>query len=244
MASSLQLEINSSAKIDSIDAVICLATDTAPTQAEAAASNGYVNFSAPAGTARKISISRHCTGDFSNGLTVADVLTPATDYKLYLYFPDIASNTEFTGLSISNNMAEVSFTTAALPAEGDAQWLNNIGNQCIASLDAYYFMAEQTGTAVCYFYLNFHPPFIDISAKNSGKVTYGNIGTYAANMGAPSASFHFAYGLIPGYTSNTTKHYAYWIGADKTKSIENQIRSSITDHGGDSTLFYIPVTRH
>ncbi|WGK70226.1 hypothetical protein P0082_05030 [Candidatus Haliotispira prima] len=243
MASSLQLEMKSDVEITNMGAVVRLAAEAGPTKAEALASKGHVRISIPAGATRKISINRHYTTNFDDGLTLADLLTPATDYKLYLYFPDIASNTELTGLSIRDNMAEVSFTTASLPAEGDTKWLSSNDGKCVASLDAYYFMQEQTGTAVCYFYLNFDPPFIEASVQNS-RGTFDNLGTYSANVWTPSAILDSAYGLISGYTSNTTNHYAYWIGKDKMQSIENQIRVSITNQAGLSTLLFIPVTRH
>ncbi|WGK70227.1 hypothetical protein P0082_05035 [Candidatus Haliotispira prima] len=245
MASSLQLEMTSNVELANIGAVVRLAAEAAPTGAEALVSKGHVSVSIPAGVTRKISISQHYSTNFTDGLTLADVLAPNTAYKLYLYFPAgrITTTAELTGLSITDDRAVVPFTTAALPAEGDTKWLSSNGSECVASLDAYYFMQEQTGVAVCYFYVNFSPSVTELSTKINDRV-FGNIGTYAGNLAAPSANFHYTYGFISGYTSNATNHYDYLVGADKVATIQTTLSHTILDNRGRPTTFIIPVTRH
>ncbi|WGK70267.1 hypothetical protein P0082_05250 [Candidatus Haliotispira prima] len=255
MASSLQLEISSNVELANIGAVVRLAAEAAPTKAEAQVSKGHVNVSIPAGVTRKISISQHYSSIFSDGVTLADVLTPNTAYKLYLYFPAeiITTTAEITGLNITNDEAAVPFATAALPAAGDAKWMDsnvnqwmnsNIINQCVGSIDTYYFMQEQTGLVVCYYYASFSPIANEI-VYQSNEGPFHNIGSYeGSGIATPASNFHFAYRLISGYTSNSANHYAYWIGADKSDKIENKIRSTITSPLGLGTAFDIPVTRH
>ncbi|WGK70228.1 hypothetical protein P0082_05040 [Candidatus Haliotispira prima] len=244
MASYLQLEVTSNVEIANIGAVVRLAAEAAPTEAEALASRGHVSVNIPAGVTRKISISQHYSTNFADGLTLADVLAPNTAYKLYLYFPAgrITTTAELTGLSITDDMAVVPFTTAALPAEGDAKWLS--GNaKCVASPDTYYFMQEQTGVAVCYFYTNFSPSVSELSTQTNNEGQYQNIGTYTPGNVEISANFHYTYGLISGYTSNSTNHYDYWVGADKNAIIQ-KIRHTILDGRGIPTTVFLPVTRH
>ncbi|WGK68746.1 hypothetical protein P0082_09685 [Candidatus Haliotispira prima] len=247
MASSLQLEISSNVELANIAAVVRLATEAAPTKAEAEASPGYVSLTIPPDATRKFSISQHYTTNFTDGLTIADVLTPNTAYKLYLYFPTgrITTTAELTGLSITNDRAVVPFTTAILPAEGDAKWLNSNGSKCVESLDSLYFMQEQTGVVICYYYTN-HTPLISVfSAQDSVDTsTLHNIGRYDGGMAAAAAAFHFGYGSISGYTSNASNRYTYWIGADKVTSLQTVIRLAITDGIGRTTSLSIPVTRY
>ncbi|WGK68395.1 hypothetical protein P0082_07855 [Candidatus Haliotispira prima] len=245
MASSLQLEISSNVELVNIGAVVRLATEAAPTKAEAQASAGHVSVSIPAGVARKISISQHYGSVFTDGVTLTDVLTPNTAYKLYLYFPAgrITTTAEITGLNVIDDMAVVSFSTAVLPAEGDAKWLSNIGSKCVASLDSFYFMQEQKGVAVCYFYTNFNPLAHEVLTGQG--MVFNNIGTYDGTLGRSSRTFNFAYELISGYTSNSTNYYRYWIGADKVDILRaGSIQSTFINTAGISTRFEIPVTRH
>ncbi|WGK70230.1 hypothetical protein P0082_05050 [Candidatus Haliotispira prima] len=245
VASSLQLEVTSNIELANIGAVVRLAAEAAPTKTEALAGKGHVSVSIPAGVTRKISISQHYSTNFNDGLTLADVLTPNTAYKLYLYFPAgrITTTAEITGLNVTDDRAVVPFTTAALPAEGDAKWLS--GNaKCVASPDTYYFMQEQTGVAVCYFYVNFSPSVSELSTQTNNKGQYGNIGTFVPNVATPGSNFHYTYGLISGYTSNSTNHYDYWVGADKVGVIQNALRVSFLDSMGIQTVVFTPVTRH
>ncbi|WGK68701.1 hypothetical protein P0082_09450 [Candidatus Haliotispira prima] len=246
MASSLQLEISSNVELANIGAVVRLATETAPTKAEALASKGHVSVSIPADITRKISISQHYATNFDDGLTLADVLAPNTAYKLYLYFPAelITTTAEITGLNVTDDMAAVPFTTAILPAEGDAKWLNSNGNSYVASLDNLYFMQEQTGVAVFYFYTNFIPLNSEFSTQDETG-NFPSIGNYAANTVTPTSEFHFAYGSIAGYISNSTNRYNYWIGADKVKIIEKTTRHILFDNlRAKDIAASISVTRH
>ncbi|WGK69507.1 hypothetical protein P0082_01205 [Candidatus Haliotispira prima] len=249
MASSVQLEMSSNVELANIGAVIRLATEAEPAEAEAQASAGHVSLSIPAGITRKISISQHYGSVFSDGLTLDDVLVPNTAYKLYLYFPAdrITTTAELTGLSIANDRAVVPFTTAMLPAEGDAEWLNSNGSKYVASLDTLYFMQEQKGVVVGYFYVNFTPVIVEFSAFGANGVLY-NMGAYlpATNTAtpAPNKDFDFAYGTISGYISNSTNYYYYWIGTDRLRIMEARIRHTITNSKGEDVVTFIPVTRH
>ncbi|WGK69960.1 hypothetical protein P0082_03635 [Candidatus Haliotispira prima] len=245
MASSLQLEISSNVELANIGAVVRLAAEAAPTEAEAQAGKGHVSISIPAGGTRKISISQHYGSIFSDGLTLDDVLTPNTAYKLYLYFPSgrITTTAEITGLNVTDDMAVVPFSTTALPAEGEAQWLSSNGSKCVGSLDSFYFMQEQTGVVVCYSYTNFSPFQVDLFTKEDTDQFDLKIGGYDGTVATALPTFYLAYGFISGYTSNTTNHYAYWIAADKTKILQ-RIHSTILDSIGAPTKFEIPVTRH
>ncbi|WGK69136.1 hypothetical protein P0082_11735 [Candidatus Haliotispira prima] len=247
VASSLQLEISSNPELANIGAVIRLATEAAPTKAEALASKGHVSISIPADATRKISISQHYLTNFDDGLTLADVLAPNTAYKLYFYFPAgrITTTVELTGLKVTDDMAVIPFTTAALPAEGDAAWGNGNGSNYVASLDNLYFMEEQTGMVVCYFYTNFTPLISEFSTQNGSDGIYHNIGTYARNIATPSSRFHFAHGFISGYTANSTNRYGYSIAADKVANIKNATSQTFTNNKGiDIGIVFIPVTRH
>ncbi|WGK68820.1 hypothetical protein P0082_10075 [Candidatus Haliotispira prima] len=244
VVSSLELEVSSSIAITKVGAVIRLAGEAAPTKAEAEASAGYVSLAIAAGSPIKFSISQHYGSDFTDGLTLADVLTVNTPYKLYLFFePDaISLETTIEGATLTNDIATISFTTATLPPAGDAKWLSDNG-KCVPGLDALYFMPEQKGVVVCYFYLKFIPVFFEASVQsNSG--TYNNLGIYVPNTVEPAAAFNFTYGSIPGYTSDSTNHYSYWMGADKSSILQNTTQYVFSDKGGHNFLFSIPVTRH
>ncbi|WGK68751.1 hypothetical protein P0082_09710 [Candidatus Haliotispira prima] len=247
MASSLQLEISSNIEITNIVAVVRLATEAAPTKAETEASAGHVSLTIPPDATRKISISQHYTTNFADGLTITDVLAPNTAYKLYLYFPTgrITTTAELTGLSITNDIAVVPFTTAILPAEGHAKWLNSNGSKCVGSLDNLYFMQEQTGVVMCYYYTN-HAPLISVFSTHDGVNTskLHNIGRYDGGMAAAAAAFHFGYGSISGYTANASNRYTYWIGADKVTSLQAVIQVDLTNSVGLSVSSGIPVTRY
>ncbi|WGK69506.1 hypothetical protein P0082_01200 [Candidatus Haliotispira prima] len=247
VASSVQLEMSSNVELTNIGAVIRVATEAEPAEAEAKASAGHVSFSIPAGITRKISISQHYGSIFSDGLTLDDVLAPNTAYKLYLYFPAdrITTTAELTGLSITNDRAVVPFTTAMLPAAGDAEWLNSNGSKYVASLDTLYFMQEQKGVVVGYFYVNFTPHVAEFSAIDANGIL-SNIGTYvpSANIVSIGRDFDFAYGTISGYISNATNHYYYWIGTDKVRIIEDRTRHTTSSSKGEDIVTFIPVTRH
>ncbi|WGK69370.1 hypothetical protein P0082_00505 [Candidatus Haliotispira prima] len=237
--------MNSILAVTDVGAVIRLAAETVPTKAEAQASKGYVSLSIEADSTRKFSISQHYGSDFTDGLTLADVLVPNTSYKLYLFMPsaiDLAQ-TKIKGGEIKEDRVEISFTTAILPAEGDAKWLSSNG-KCVEGVDTFYFMQAQQGVAVCYFYLNSAPVFVDLTVKNG--TVFDNMGTYNGTTSVVNAhaNFNFVYESISGYTSNSANHYSYWMGADKVSILKNTVRTSITDQLGGSILVFLPVTRY
>ncbi|WGK69372.1 hypothetical protein P0082_00515 [Candidatus Haliotispira prima] len=242
VASSVEFEVSSIPAVTDVGAVIRLAAEAVPTKAEAQESKGYVSLSIDADSTRKFSISQHYGSDFTDGLTLADVLSPNTSYKLYLFMPseiDLAQ-TKIKGGEIKEDRIEVSFTTVSLPAEGDAKWLSSNG-KCVEGVDTLYFMQAQQGVAVCYFYLNFEPAFVDVSVKNGNLIH--NIGIYSTTS-ASGANFNFVYGPTFGYTSNSKNHYFYWMGADKVRILEQTVEKSITTQSGDSIIVSIPVTRY
>ncbi|WGK69371.1 hypothetical protein P0082_00510 [Candidatus Haliotispira prima] len=236
--------MNSIPAVTDVGAVIRLAAEAVPTKAEAQASKGYVSLSIEADSTRKFSISQHYGSDFTDGLTLADVLVPNTSYKLYLFMPSAIDlgQTKIKGGEIKEDRVEISFTTAILPAEGDAKWLSSNG-KCVEGVDTFYFMQAQQGVAVCYFYLNFEPAFVDVSVLKSGNVS-NNMGTYIGTKSIAHVNFNFIYGSISGYTSNATNHYSYWMGSDKVSILKNTVRTSITDQFGGSILVFLPVTRY
>ncbi|WGK68230.1 hypothetical protein P0082_07005 [Candidatus Haliotispira prima] len=247
MASSLQLEMSSNFAITKIGAVIRLAAETAPTKTEAEASAGYVSLEITAGGTRKFSISQHYSSDFTDGLTLADVLTPNTAYKLYLFTPSAIDleQTTITGGAIKGDTVEISFTTTSLPTAGDAVWSQKwTDRQFVASLNEYHFMQEQTGLQVSYFKLPITLLFLEVSRQlNKDSTTYTTMATYNITgrlISTPNGSFYFDYGSIPGYTSD----YAYFIVADKLSGIRNKTQTTFTDNFGNNTVFLISVTRY
>ncbi|WGK68227.1 hypothetical protein P0082_06990 [Candidatus Haliotispira prima] len=248
MASSLQLEMSSNFAITKIGAVIRLAAEAAPTKAQAEANAGYVSLAITAGGTRKFSISQHYSSDFTDGLTLADVLTPNTVYKLYLFTPSAIDleQTTITGGKIAGDTVEISFTTANLPTAGDAVWNEKwTDRQYVASLNEYHFMQEQTGLQVSYFKLPITLLFLEVSRQlNKDSTTYITMGTYnnsgSGLISTPGGSFYFDYGSIPGYTSD----YAYFIVADKLSGMNNQLQTAFTSNVGINTIFLISVTRY
>ncbi|WGK68231.1 hypothetical protein P0082_07010 [Candidatus Haliotispira prima] len=244
VASSLQLEMSSNFAITKIGAVIRLAAEAAPTKAETEASAGYVSLDITAGGTRKFSISQHYESDFTDGLTPADVLIPNTAYKLYLFTPSAIDleQTTITGGAIKGDTVKISFTTASLPAAGDAVWSEKwTDRQYVASLNEYHFMQEQTGLQVSYFKLPITLLFLEVSRQpNKDSPTFTTMGTYNNGSVTPGGSFYFDYGSIPGYTSD----YAYFIVADKLSGIRNKAQATFTDNLGNNTVFQVSVTRH
>ncbi|WGK68229.1 hypothetical protein P0082_07000 [Candidatus Haliotispira prima] len=249
MASSLQLEMSSNFTITKIGAVIRLAAETAPTKTEAEASAGYVSLEITAGGTRKFSISQHYSSDFTDGLTLTDVLTPNTAYKLHLFTPSVIDleQTTITGGKIAGDTVEISFTTANLPTAGDAVWNEKwTDRQYVASLNEYHFMQEQTGLQVSYFKLPITLLFIDVSHQpnKDSPNFFDTMGTYnnsgSGLISTPNGNFYFDYGSISGYTSD----YAYFIVADKLSGMNNQTQTAFTSNVGINTVFLISVTRY
>ncbi|WGK69995.1 hypothetical protein P0082_03810 [Candidatus Haliotispira prima] len=245
VASSVQFEVTSVPAVTDVGAVIRLAAEAAPTKTEAQASKGYVSLSIEADSTRKFSISQHYGSDFTDGgFTLADVLTPNTKYKLYLYMPSAIDlgQTVIKGGEVKEDRVEISFTTANLPVEGDVIWSNKwIAKEYVASLNEYYFMKNQTGIVVAYFQRPFTTSLLEeLALKNPNGLAYDTIGTYVASVARPGSRSHYNSGPVIGYTSG----YGYFIGADKQKIIETELRCAYTNLSGVTTFFHTPVSRH
>ncbi|WGK68286.1 hypothetical protein P0082_07295 [Candidatus Haliotispira prima] len=234
-----------------VGAVIHLAAEAAPTQTEARASKGYVSLSLEANSTRKFSISQHHGSDFTDGgFTLADVLTPNTKYKLYLYMPSTIDlgQTVIKGGEIQGDTVEISFTTASLPAPGDAVWSRKwTAKEYVASLNKYHFMESQTGVFVAYFespYIPFTNEFsIDIDGFPQPVGYYNPISAPAVR---PAANFYLNMGLITGYPSSTTSQTTYLIIADKVASsvLREILKNSSTPSVGLSYNLLTPISRY
>ncbi|WGK68040.1 hypothetical protein P0082_06035 [Candidatus Haliotispira prima] len=244
MASSVQLEVTGIPAITDAGSIIRLAAEAVPTKAEAQASPGYVSLSIEAGSTRKFSISQHYTTNLGDGLTLADVLTPNTKYKLYLFMPaaiDLGQTT-IAGGEIAEDRVEISFTTASLPPAGDAVWNEEwTARKYVASLNEYHFMQAQTGITVSYFQTPFTLILHEASVEVSDSSTFDTVGTYTPSGGAaPAALFNYNYGTITGYTSD----YNYFIDADKLSIIEVRLQSAHTSFFGNTSTFFAPISRY
>ncbi|WGK69337.1 hypothetical protein P0082_00330 [Candidatus Haliotispira prima] len=253
VASSLQLEVTSVPAITDVGAVIRSATEAAPTQAEALASMGYVRLSIGAGSTRKFSISQHYGSNFADGgFTLDDVLTPNTQYKLYLYMPltiDLGQ-TEIKGGEIQGDRVEISFITASLPAAEDAVWSEKwVAKEYVASLNEYHFMESQTGVIVAYFQSPYMPFSQDYSINNVGEsfLTAKAIGRYngSSMIITPLGNFYFNNGLVTGYPSTATSQTFYMIAADNgTSVLRGLLRNSVTPSRGSDYRADIPISRY
>ncbi|WGK69139.1 hypothetical protein P0082_11750 [Candidatus Haliotispira prima] len=249
MASSLQLELSSNVELANIGAVVRLATEAAPTKAEAQASKGHLSVRIPADATRKISISQHYGSIFSDGLTIADVLTPNTAYKLYLYFPAEISTTtaEITGLSITNDIAVVSFTTAMLPAAGHAVWGTARANkQFVASLSEWGYSENQKGVFIAYIQLP--NPFngttfsTRISLDNR-LVTSTTIGSFAIGLVESNSQFLFNMLKLGGSYPDTDNYY-YVIAADNTEILPGKFFDLETTTPSATLISNASLTRY
>ncbi|WGK69273.1 hypothetical protein P0082_00045 [Candidatus Haliotispira prima] len=247
MASSVQLEVTGIPVITDVGAVIRPTAEAIPTKVEALASKGYVSLSIEANSTRKFSISQHYASDFTDGgFTLDDVLTPNTKYKLYLYMPTAIDlgQTVIKGGAIKGDTVEISFTTASLPAEGDAVWSEKwTAKEYVTSLNEWHFMENQTGVFVSYFWLPFIPSVIDISFEINN-IIYG-VGNRVMVTVTPHPDFYCNIGVIAGYPS-TGSQYIYMIGADKLASpiLRNAIKMSVTDDNGSFISSKTVVNRY
>ncbi|WGK69725.1 hypothetical protein P0082_02355 [Candidatus Haliotispira prima] len=250
VASSVQLEVTGVPAITDAGGVIRLATESAPTKTEAQVSKGYVRLSIEAGSTRKFSISQHYGSNFvDGGFTLADVLAPNTKYKLYLYMPSVIDlgQTEIKGGAIQGDRVEISFTTASLPAAGDAVWSEKFAaKEYVASLNEYHFMENQTGVIVLYFEEPYIPFFQEFFVELSGgPVTI--VGRYSGSSMTvtPFSNFYFNVGLIAGYPSTVTSQTFYMIAADNGTSIlQSLLKSSATPPDGPNYETTTPISRY
>ncbi|WGK69794.1 hypothetical protein P0082_02720 [Candidatus Haliotispira prima] len=247
VASSVQLEVTGVPAITDAGAVIRLAAEAAPTKTEAQVSKGYVSLSIEADSIRKFSISQHYGSDFADGgFTLDDVLAPNTKYKLYLYMPSAIDlgQTEIKGGVIQGDTVEISFTTASLPAAGDAVWSEKwTAKEYVASLNEYHFMESQTGVIVAYFQI----PYIPFSQELSINLMDGfpsPVGRYLVGV-TPLGNFYFNIGPIAGYPSTATSQTFYMIAADnRTSILRDLLRNSITPPRGSDDRADTLISRY
>ncbi|WGK68815.1 hypothetical protein P0082_10050 [Candidatus Haliotispira prima] len=222
VVSSVQLEMSSSFAISTIGAVIRLAGEAAPTKTEAEANAGYVSLGITAGSPRKFSISQHYGSDFTDGLTLADVLTANTQYKLYLFFEAnaIPSETTVEGATLNNDVIALPFTTAVLPPAGDAIWNNAwTSEQLVGSLSAWGYSENQKGVFVAYMKINFSS-FTSITATNrrADSTLLQPIGNFFLGSNLPVLGFLSKISKL-GSSYPDTGNYYYIISADDTTKI-------------------------
>ncbi|WGK69492.1 hypothetical protein P0082_01130 [Candidatus Haliotispira prima] len=224
VVSSVQLEMSSIVTIAKIGAVIRLAAEVTPTKAEAETNAGYVNLEITAGGPRKFSISQHYGSDFTDGLTPADVLTANTQYKLYLFFdPNAVSLIE--GATLTDGVAALSFTTATLPAAGDAVWARSLtGEQFVGSLAEWSYSENQKGVFVAYAQMinGFDIGTVALTTRSADhiflKQTLGTV-----SIGSPSSDPRFLFGFSKlGGSYPDGDNYHYIIGAEKQERISGK----------------------
>ncbi|WGK69849.1 hypothetical protein P0082_03025 [Candidatus Haliotispira prima] len=243
MVSSVQLEMSSILALTNIGAVIRLAAETAPTKAEAEANAGYVSLEITAGGTRKFSISQHYGSDFTDGFTLADVLSANTQYKLYLFFDSNAIN-RIEGATLTNGVAALSFTTATLAPAGDAVWARSLaGEQLVGSLAEWSYSENQKGVFVAY--AQVINPFTNLAlttrtAEDALKYTLGTI--TLGSFGSDPLFLSGIYKLGTGYPDSD--NYYYIIGTEKTEKILGKtFRLEVTSFSRSIRL-QVPLTRY
>ncbi|WGK69509.1 hypothetical protein P0082_01215 [Candidatus Haliotispira prima] len=215
VVSSVQLEMSSTLAITNIGAVIRLAAEAAPTKAEAEAREGYVSLEITAGSPCKFSISQHYGTNFTDGFTLADVLTANTQYKLYLFFDPNAINS-IEGATLANGVATLSFTTATLPAAGDPVWARSLAEiQFVGSLPEWSYSQNQKGVFVVYAQLSNPLNSLTLTNVNADNIILHSIGTFSIGLATPGPLFLFGFAKLGGNYPDTGAYY-YVIGADKT----------------------------
>ncbi|WGK69378.1 hypothetical protein P0082_00545 [Candidatus Haliotispira prima] len=224
VVSSVQLEMSSSFAITTIGAVIRLATEAAPTKAEAEANAGHVSLSIDANSPRKFSISQHYGSDFTDGLTLADVLTANTQYKLYLFFETTAipSETTIEGAALNNDVVVLPFSTATLALAGDAVWDSAwTNNQFVGSLPEWGYSENQKGIFVVYTKINSTFASAQLITRTADDILLQIIGDIAIGFVDPKTGFLFNI-LKLGGTYPAGDNYYYVIGAGNTKKISGK----------------------
>ncbi|WGK69529.1 hypothetical protein P0082_01325 [Candidatus Haliotispira prima] len=252
VVSSLQLEMSSSFAITTIGAVIRLASEAAPTKAQAEANAGYVSLNITAGGTRKFSISQHYGSDFTDDLTLADVLTANTDYKLYLFFEAnaISSETTVEGATINNDIAALPFTTAALPASGDVAWNSAWTNeQFVGSLAEWGYSENQKGIFVVYTKVNITFSSFDlVSRKENNSLIESivqNLGVLSIGAVVAVSGFLFNISKLGGSYPDSDQYYYVISADDTTKIIGKLFQLQVTGSDGLTTKIPIaPLTRY
>ncbi|WGK68285.1 hypothetical protein P0082_07290 [Candidatus Haliotispira prima] len=254
VASSVQFEVTGVPALTDVGAVIRLAAEAAPTQTEAQASKGYVSLSIEAGSTRKFSISQHYRSNFEDGgFTPADVLTPNTKYKLYLYMPSTIDlgQTVIKGGEIQGDTVEISFTTASLPAPGDTVWSRKwTAKEYVASLNEYHFMENQTGVFVAYLqspYIPFLNEFnVNVDSRSGAIREIGHYSPGSSTSATPAINFYYNAGIVTGYPSTATSHTIYIIAADKvaTPILRNLLKNASSPFSGPPHNINTPISRY
>ncbi|WGK69842.1 hypothetical protein P0082_02985 [Candidatus Haliotispira prima] len=247
VVSSVRLEMSSTLAIANIGAVIRLATEAAPTKTQAEANAGYVNLEITAGGTRKFSISQHYGSDFTNGLTLADVLTANTQYKLYLFFDPNAINpiAGVDGVTLTNGVAALSFITATLPSAGDVVWNDAWTNeQFVGSLPEWSYSQNQKGVFVAYTKINFSSfTGISFTSRAANDILSQSIGFFAFSRVSSTPGFIFNISKLGGSYPDSDGYY-YVISADDTRTVlGNAFMLEITETPPPATLI-VPLTRY
>ncbi|WGK68812.1 hypothetical protein P0082_10035 [Candidatus Haliotispira prima] len=246
VVSSAQLEMSSSFAITTIGAVIRLATEAAPTKTEAEANAGYVSLAIPAGSPRKFSISQHYGSDFTDGLTLTDVLTANTQYKLYLFFETnaIPSETTVEGATLNNDVVVLSFTTAVLPLAGDAVWNNAwTSNQFVGSLPEWGYSENQKGVFVAYTKINLSFISVGLTSRTTNNTRLQDLGSFALDLADPGIGVLFDLPKLGGSYPDGDNYYIM-ISADDTEKISGKsFRFDVTD-GTEDIRFRAILTRY
>ncbi|WGK69738.1 hypothetical protein P0082_02420 [Candidatus Haliotispira prima] len=254
VVSSVQLEMSSSLALTNIGAVIRLATEAAPTKVQAEANAGYVSLDIPAGGTRKFSISQHYGSDFTNGLTLADVLAANTDYKLYLFFEAntipagaIIAGATIEEATIANDTAALSFTTAALPPAGDDAWARSqTEEQFVGSLSEWNYNENQKGVFVAYVQLpnNFNT-FTLTTRTGEGKEKKLNqtLGTLAVGSFSSDPSFLSDTYKLGGSYPDAGNYYGI-IGTEKNQPISGTAFQLEVVAGLQTVKYQVPLNRY
>ncbi|WGK68203.1 hypothetical protein P0082_06870 [Candidatus Haliotispira prima] len=246
MVSSVQLEMGSNFAITKIGAVIRLATETAPTKVEAEANAGYVNLAITANSPRKFSISQHYTTNFTDGLTIADVLASNTQYKLYLFFEPniIPSETAIEGATLNNDVIALSFTTATLPSAGDAAWNNAWTNrQFVGGLAEWSYSENQKGILVVYTKINTSLASFVFNSRTADNTELRNLGTFALNLLDSGLGFIAAFSKLGGSYPDSGEYY-YVISADDTQKLSGKTFQAEIFNGSVTFKLRAPLTRY
>ncbi|WGK69380.1 hypothetical protein P0082_00555 [Candidatus Haliotispira prima] len=241
MVSSVQLEMSSIVTIAKIGAVIRLAGEAAPSKAEAEANAGYVSLSIDADSTRKFSISQHYGSDFADGLTLADVLTANTQYKLYLFFETNAISL-IEGATLTNGVAVLLFTTATLPPAGDGVWGRaRTDEKFVAGLPEWHFDSDQRGVFVAYAQFTDDFTSVALTTRTADDTEKKQAGTARVGAILPNAGFLFNFSKLGG---SHPGNYYYVISADETdKQIGKSYRLEFVDF---SLILHVraPLTRY
>ncbi|WGK69505.1 hypothetical protein P0082_01195 [Candidatus Haliotispira prima] len=246
VVSSVQLEMSSSFAITAIGAVIRLAAEAAPTKAEAQANAGYVSLAIAADSPRKFSISQHYTTNFTDGLTLVDLLASNTDYKLYLFFEPnaISSETTIEGATLANDTAILPFTTATLPAAGDAVWNSaQTNNQFVGSLPEWGYSENQKGIFVVYTKFNIPFSTVTLTGRKEDDTEIKTLGSISIGLAAAGSGFLFEISKLGGSYPDGDNYY-YVISADNTKKIVGETFKFEVFDGSVTSIRRVPLTRY